>query len=206
MIRLTLRRLASERLAALGYAVLVFATVLAFAVAPRALEDVSNRALRHELAATASVERNLRIQELLRASALPLPARDDVVEVGTEMLADLPPMLAALVMDQAFVVETPSWTVLEGTDVDSILSLRIQQGVDEHVRIVAGAPATGRVQFIEDPRPSAPPNQRAAVYEAVMARSAAERMGVEIGAPARRARPAHAGRQHRRAARDHRLL
>lgn len=181
MLRLTLRRLASERVAALGYALLVFATALAFAIAPRALEDVSNGALRQELAATASTERNLRIAELLRANALPLRQRDEVVEIGGDLRDRLPLLLQGLVTDQSFLVETPSWMVLEGTDVDSILSLRLQEGAEQRVTLVAGSPASGRVQYIEDPRPNAPPNQRAVVYEALMARSAAERMGVEPG-------------------------
>jgi putative ABC transport system permease protein len=181
LIRLALRRLSTEKLPALGYALLVFVTALAFAAAPRALESVSNQALHSELATAGSGERNLRIVERLGGAALPLPSRDSVTEVGQALRDQLPPAIDGLIRHETWVVETPSWQIIEGTSLISILSLRIQADVDEHVRVVEGRAATGQVQYIEDTRPHAPPNQRAVVYEAIMHVKAARQMGIPVG-------------------------
>ena len=178
---LWLRRLADERTASLGLALLVFATALAAGLGPRLLERMSDEALQSELAAASSFERNTVIYETARPRALPLTELSDLREAGERLEGALPAEVRRLVHERSRLVETSIWHVIEGTDVNSLLRLRVHEGALERVRLVEGRLPTGTVLVEPDERPNAPPNQRAWVYEAILPASALDEMGAAVG-------------------------
>lgn len=181
VIGLSLRRLRDERVPVVGFVLLVMVTAFAFALGPRLLEQVSNGALRTELAAAPSAERNLRVIEVARGTALPLEQLSDVEETAEALQASFPPSIRELIVDRGLVVETPSWEAISGTGTASLMTLRMQDGVMDRLRLVDGRAATEVTRVVADPRPDALPSQRAVVYEAVMSAAAAERMGISTG-------------------------
>jgi hypothetical protein len=94
---LWLRRLADERTASLGLALLVFVTALAAGLGPRLLERSSDEALESELAAASAFERNTVIYEVARAQARPLAEFSDVSEARQRLEAAFPTELRRLV-------------------------------------------------------------------------------------------------------------
>ena len=176
-----LRRLADERAAALGLAVLVFVTALAAVAGPRLLEQLANDALRSELAAANSFERSTVIYEVARPMATPLNELDDVESAGDRLAQALPAELGRLTSSRSELVETPLWEVHTGTELDTMLSLRIHEGALERLRLVSGRLPTGTIAVAPDERPFAPPGQRAWIYEAVISSAAARELALEVG-------------------------
>ncbi|MGH2407363.1 MAG: FtsX-like permease family protein [Candidatus Limnocylindrales bacterium] len=189
VVSVSLRRLPAERAAAAGFAALLFLTALCFATAPRVAEHVADTALHQELAAAPSVERNVTIIETAsgfrgRQDNPAAPALDTVDQVraaGLGLQSAFPPVIAALVQDRRFVVDSSIWDVTAGAGNSSQLALRIQEGVEDHLRLVKGRWPTGKVTIIPDPRAGAPPGSLSAVYEGVLPATSATEMGVGVG-------------------------
>ena len=75
-------------------------------------------------------------------------------------------------------VDSTSWDVESGTQFMSILDLRLQQGIEDHVTLVDGRLPNGHViRRIVDPITA----ERAVVYEVMLPESAAKEMGVSVG-------------------------
>lgn len=180
-LSVSLRRLRDERVAAFGLIVLVFATALAFGLAPRLFERVSNDALQSELAQAVAPERNVEIDEVERSKTEVMQTGDDAVAAGDRLLAAFTAPLPSVINAKRYLVDTPLWTILSGTRVDGILDLRIQQDVQDHLHLVAGRFPSGRVRVVPDPRPGALPDQRAVAYEVAINQSAAEQLGIGPG-------------------------
>jgi putative ABC transport system permease protein len=176
-----IRRLVDERTATLGLALLVFATALAAAVGPRLLEQLSNEAVRTELAAAPAFERHMVIYETARRQATPPRELADVERTKDDMRADLPAEIDRLIDSTATVVETPLFHALEGTSFSTVLDLRIHEGAFERLVLVDGRLPTDRIGILPDERPTALAGQRLIVYEALLPASAASEMGVGVG-------------------------
>jgi putative ABC transport system permease protein len=176
-----LRRLADERAAALGLALLVFVTALVAAGGPRAFEQLANAALRQELGAANSFERSTVIYEVARPLASPLSELGELEAAGDRLEEAFPAELRGLISSRSELVETPLWEVFAGTDLNGVMSLRIQQGALERLRLVSGRLPSGSISVQPDERPFAPPGQRAWIYEAVVSAAAAAELAVEVG-------------------------
>ncbi|MFI5254146.1 MAG: FtsX-like permease family protein [Candidatus Limnocylindrales bacterium] len=186
-IAVSLRRLPAERAAAAGFALLVFVTALCFAIAPRLADHLATDGLHVELAAAGPAERNLNVIETTRGSAAVIKdtlALDDLAAVHAAQAgleARLPATVGALIADRHFVLDTSLWEVATGAGAPTVLSLRIQEGIEDRLKLTAGRMPTGTVTVAEDPRPEAPPGSHAVVYEAILPATAAAEAGVGVG-------------------------
>ena len=184
-IRLTFRRLRRDRAAAAGLVALVFVTAFVFAVAPRALATVADQALRDEMVAAGSADRNLRLDQLTR----PCCTRDtavNVVEHGDELAAQLPAVLKAVAArpptsSPSYVIQTPLWHATSGTPIDNVLALRIQQDVQAHVTLTAGRWPTGITSSEPDVAPGALANAVVTTFEVAISDDAAKALQVSVG-------------------------
>ena len=176
-----LRRLRGELVAALAVAGLVFITALAVAVAPRLLEQRSDRALRTELAAASSFDRNTVIYEFSRSYSRPLEDFADMTDEAAELQTAFPPDVQDLIVARTSLVETPLWQVRETADLQSVLRIRAQDGLFDHLRLTSGRLPTDITTITDDDRPGARPEQYSFVYEALLPASAATDMGIELG-------------------------
>ena len=178
VLRLQLRRLRSEALPGLTLAGLVFVTTLLLAVGPRMLERISNQSLAGELGAAPAAQRDIVITELSRPTAdVPTTAADTQARLDV-LSQQFPPELNALISNRSYVVDSTSWDVESGTQFMSILDLRLQQGIEDHVTLVDGRLPNGHViRRIVDPITA----ERAVVYEVMLPESAAKEMGVSVG-------------------------
>ncbi|HEY7942499.1 MAG TPA: hypothetical protein VID25_11170 [Candidatus Limnocylindrales bacterium] len=184
-IRLTLRRLRRDRAAAAGLVALVLITTFVFAVAPRALATVADQALRDEMGAASSADRNLRLDQLKR----PCCTRDtavNVIEQGDGLAAQLPAALKAIAgrppsSAPSYVIETPLWYATSGTPIDNVISLRIQQDVQAHATLTTGRWPTGTTNSVPDTAPGALANAVVTTFEAAIADDAARALQVGVG-------------------------
>lgn len=186
-IALSLRRLPSERAPALGFSLLVFATALCFTLAPRLAERVADDGLHAELAAAPSSDRSLTVIESIRGTfavrpeALRLGDLDDVHAAGAGLEASFPAAVGTLVDDRRFVMDSTVWEVTAVASTASLVVLRVQEGIEDRLHLVAGRMPTGKVVLAPDTRPEAPLGALAATYEALLPAPAAAEMGVRVG-------------------------
>jgi putative ABC transport system permease protein len=166
----------------MAIAVLVFVTALALAVGPRLLERLASQALVSELQSAASVERNIIVSETSRSGGVVLDSVEAAQQATLDLEGQLPAEVQPLVAERRFVAESTSWEVLSGTQFTSLLFLRIQQDIDQHVELVSGRMPTAFVGTEPDPRPGALPDQRAAIYEVMLSERTADEMGVSVDA------------------------
>jgi len=178
LLRLQLRRLRAELLPGLAIAGLVFVTTLLLAVGPRMLERISNQSLANELNEAPATERDIVITELSRPTAdVPKTAADIDARLD-QLSAQFPADVNALVSDRSYSVVTTGWDVESGTQFMSLLDLRVQPGIEDHVELVDGNLPTGHIiRRIVDPITG----ERAVVYEAMLSEPAATEMGVSVG-------------------------
>jgi putative ABC transport system permease protein len=182
LLRLQLRRLRGERVSGVAVALLVFVTALALALGPRLLERLANEALVFELQSAPSVERNIIVSEGSRASGVLLDTLEKAQQATLDLEQQLPAEVKPLIAERRFVAESTSWEVLSGTQFASLLFLRVQQDIEQHVELVSGRLPTGFVGIEPDPRPGALPDQSAAIYEVMLSERTADEMGVTVDA------------------------
>ena len=107
---LLLRHLASDVTASVLVAVLVFVTVLVFAIAPRALAHLGNDELRYELARISPVARDLLASGFLaqRPPSEPRDSAADILGPSDSVLEGIPEKLPPVLSS---IVGPPSWTL-----------------------------------------------------------------------------------------------
>lgn len=180
-LAMSLRRLREDRLPALGLVVLVLATAFVFAAAPRLLGRVADDALRGEVAGSSSETRNIQLVQERRIPATggdPLGAVD---AAGADLQAQIPARVRSLVVDRVYTVETPRWQIRSETRVPSLVTLRIQQGVADRIRIVAGRGPTGAIQPVVAPEGAPLPAGQGPAYEVALSTVTAADFGVGLG-------------------------
>ncbi|HXR27653.1 MAG TPA: FtsX-like permease family protein [Candidatus Baltobacteraceae bacterium] len=178
---ITLRRLRRDRAAAVGLVALVFVTTFVFAVAPRALATVADAALRQEMAAATSVDRDIRLDQVVPPST-PDSRASDVAAQGDALASQLPaPLRAVAGAPPSYVVETPLWHALSGTPIDNVIALRIQQDVQAHLTLTGGRWPTGTTTSAPDRIPGAIPRATITTFEAAIADDAAQALQVGVG-------------------------
>ncbi len=177
----SLRRLRDERIPALGLVALVLVTALVFALAPRLFERVADGALRSEVDGATSATRDLRLDRVGRIEAGAADPLSEVDAVGADLGSQLPAAVRSILADRVAVIDTPYWRIGAGVQTPSVVTLRIQEGVESRIRLVGGRLPTGATRTIPDPSPDARPGDALVVLEAAMSDAAAAAMGVPPG-------------------------
>ncbi len=173
--------LRSEPRWSLGVAALILVTALVASAVPRVLERASDGALRDEVAAAPSIVRDLELDQVGRIA----PSSDDplgaVEAAGAALELRYSAPIPSLVSAGSVVVDTPLWHVIAGTTLDTVLTLRIQQGVESHLKLVAGRLPTGASRTINDPTPGASPDSQLVLFETALSAQTADKLAVKVG-------------------------
>jgi putative ABC transport system permease protein len=176
------RGLRAEPLRSVGVAVLLLVTVLIASSVPRVLSRASDSALHQELAAAPATVRNLELVQYGRitpsSGANPL---ESVAAAGATLETRYPAPIPAVISTSQLVVDTPLWHPSAGTPLDSVLNLRIQEGVDQHIKLSAGRLPTGATKLIPDPTPQADPDSQLMVLEVATSSQTAAKLQLPIG-------------------------
>ncbi|HEX2045305.1 MAG TPA: FtsX-like permease family protein [Gaiellaceae bacterium] len=180
--RVLLERLRSDgpvvlaALAVVGFASFVVAAV------PRALNEMADEGLRHEVARASALERDV---EILRAGRIPAGLEDEPlarVAARGEELAGLLGAVEAVVGERTAVVDSPRYSLQAGAPLPGTtryVTLRQASGLDGHVRAVEGRlpePTVGSARVDVVGR-----IDRARVFEVAFSRTAAQLLAVEVG-------------------------
>ena len=190
----SLRRLRQARLAFAGLAALVFVTALVASGMPRVFERVSTDAIQRAVASLPSTDRDIELDQTDPGSpggSLPqYPTLDAVAAKGTALRGTFPAPLPKVLGPSTYVVETPSYQALQGTTLAAELRLRIMEGVEGHLSLVAGRAPTGAVSTAPNPLNNTStqgfaqgPTAAATVpqLEAEISASAATKLGLKVG-------------------------
>ena len=179
-VTLLLKRLRDDWAVTLGLVCLFLVVDLVAASAPRLLEQAADRSLRSELAAAGSSERSIQLLQKGRIDAAGTTGLDVLDARGKALEAAFDPNVEALVSSRAVVVETPLWQVDAGTS-GAFVTLRIEQGIESHVTVVAGRLPGGTVGSAPYGGPAATAAGSVPSFEAALSAEAAARMGIGVG-------------------------
>lgn len=181
-LRSALRRLATVRVTALGYALLVLVTAFVFAAAPRAAEGIADRTLREDLAAAAPFGHDL---ELSVVDTIPPDAGGDpldgITARGRDLESQLPAAVKGVIPTWVTLADTARWTVLAPLAEPATMTLRFQPGAETRITYTSGRAPTQATTTIpvtptgEGVAPEAP------VFEGAISESAASLLGVKLG-------------------------
>ncbi len=179
-LAMSLRRLRQDRAATIGLFALVGITAFVFAIGPRLLSQVTDRALRDEVAAAPAAVRDIQLIQERRIGPAVGDPMGAVDAAGAELGGRIPPAISDLFVDRVFSVDTPRWRVLADTKTPSLLTLRVQQDVDDRIRYASGRAPTGatRIQVPAEGSSTLPPSIG---YEVAVSTETADMMGVGIG-------------------------
>ncbi len=180
-LRISLRRLGQERVPALGLILLVLVTAFLFAVAPRLLSRVADDALRAEVSGASAAVRDVQLIQERRLGT----SRDDpmapVISAGADLGSEIPPSVSRLFADRIYTVDTPRFRVMSSTRTPSLLSLRVQQGVADHIRYTEGRAPTGALQAVPGGPGTATTPGPTTAFEVALSTESASGMGVKVG-------------------------
>ena len=180
-IALWSRGLRSEPARSLGVAALVLVTVLIASSVPRVLARASDESLHAEVASAASPIRNLEIVQDGRIAADDTEPLAAVDTAGAALAAKLPAPIPSVIASRSAVIDTPLWHPNVGTPLESVLNLRIQEGVDSHLHLVTGRLPTGANRLISDPSPGADPESQVTLVEGMLASETAAKLELSAG-------------------------
>ena len=176
---LALRRLRSDLAPTLGVLVLVLVTALIAALAPRVLASLANGAIHGAIDAAPVAARNIALLET--GIAFPGPVDDPLEQVrssGEERLGTFPIRVQDLVQRTDALVETARFKLTKPTTDPAFLRLRIQDGIDDHIRYVEGRKPTAAVETRSDVGPEH--LDEVPVYEGAVAAETARRFGLAV--------------------------
>ncbi len=174
-----LRRIRVDVAPTLGVLVLVLATALIAALAPRILASLADDAVRGEVAAAPAAARNIVLVE--HATIGDGPPDDPLAEVRTagDVLRETFPLrVERLVASQDAVVESNRFRLQKPTTDPAFIRFRIQEGIDGHVRYVEGRAPTATVETRDDVGPEA--LDGVPVFETGVSRQTADRFGLVL--------------------------
>ncbi len=175
------RGLRSEPLRSLGVGALILVTVLIAASVPRVLNRASDSALHQEATDAASTVRDLQLVQEGRIAAGSGNPLQPVRAAGQALQAHFPAEIPAITSAAGLVVDTPLWHPSAGTPLDAVLNLRIQDDVEQHVKIVSGRLPSGTTTTIPDPTPGASPDSVLTVFEVAASTQTATKLNVAVG-------------------------
>ena len=180
-----LRRLRVEVGIALLIVGLVAATSLVFSAAPRLLDRVSDDGLRHEVASSGPVQRNL---QLSTVSVLPDAAGslEAVNQLGDSFADEFPTVVRNAIAGRLLAFTTVRFAIADPPEYTTFVSLRYQSGLDDSIRLTDGrlpastgqslAQASFGLDPSEEPPPAVPP-----VFEIAVSDATAQEIGVGVG-------------------------
>lgn len=180
-VRSSLRRLRDERLSAVGLAVLVFATALAAAAAPRLEARVADGALFESIRRAEPAQRNLqwlREDRFETGGGDPLAAVQAISDQVHELLPD---SVAALVTDRSWSIDSGRSMLPEVIGDPATMRLRVQPDAISHLTLRAGRWPTGDTVHAPDrTSPEAIP-RRVTFFEVALSTMTATAIGVDVG-------------------------
>jgi putative ABC transport system permease protein len=175
-----LKRIGDDRGATIGFALLVLVTALLAALAPRVLAALADEAVRAEVRSAPVVARSI---VLLEDRTFGQGPDDDplaeVRNVGDQLFQTFPASIQVLVARRDIQVESGRYRVQKETTDPAFVRLRIQEGIDDHIRYVAGRPPTSTVIARNEVGPQAVND--VPVYEAAISSDTARQFGIELG-------------------------
>ncbi len=177
---MALNRIADDRGATIGFAALVLVTALLAALAPRILASLADEAVRAEVRNAPAVARSIvLIENRVFGDG---PADDPLArvrEAGDDLHATIPASIQGLVDRRDIVVESGRYRVQKPTTDPAFVRLRIQEGIADHIRYVAGVPPTSSVTTRDDVGPESV--DQVPVYEAAISADTARQFGIALG-------------------------
>lgn len=180
-VRSSLHRLRDERLSAVGLAVLVFATALAAAAAPRLEGQVADDALFETVRRAEPAQRNLQWLREDRFDSGGVDPLGAVQATSDQVHALLPDSLAALVTERSWSIDSGRSKLPEVSGDPATMRLRIQPDAIAHLTLLAGRWPTGNTVRAPD-RTSTEINQpKATFFEVALSTVTARTIGVDIG-------------------------
>jgi putative ABC transport system permease protein len=174
-----LRRIRTDLAPTVGVMVLVLATALVAALAPRVLAGLADDAVRQGIAAAPAAARNMLLLQHTIVGAG--PGDDPLAEVhaaGDELLATLPARVGRLVETRDATVESARFRLQKPTTDPAFIRFRVQEGIGDHVRYVEGRAPTAAVETRDDVGPMA--LDGVPVFETGVSRATADRFGLAV--------------------------
>ena len=174
-----LRRIRVDLAPTLGVLVLVLATALIAALAPRVLASLADDAVRGSVAAAPAAARNIVLIE--HTTIGDGPPGDPLAEVraaGDALRETFPPRVERLVASQDAVVDSNRFRLQKPTTDPAFIRFRIQEGIDDHIRYVEGRAPTATVDTRDDVGPEA--LDGVPVFETGVSRATADRFGLVL--------------------------
>ena len=180
-----LRRLRVEIGIALLIVGLVAATSLVFSAAPRLLDRVSDDGLRHEVASSGPVQRNLQLSSV---SVLPDAggSLEAVNQLGDNFADEFPAVVRNAIAGRLLAFTTVRFAIADPPEYTTFVSLRYQSGLEDSIRLTDGrlpastgdslAQASFGLDPSEEPPPPVPP-----VFEIAVSDTTAQEIGVGVG-------------------------
>jgi len=181
VVTLFLRRLAVERPAAIGVAVVVLVTAVVFGAAPRLLARAADDALRDTVVRYPVASRNLQLDQRSRIAAATDDPLAGVEAAGGDLQSRLPESIAATIGDRVASADTTRWSVVSGQPLPPVLTIRWEPREFEHIRFVEGSAPTGVGPSVVVPATPTDPEGPSPVYEIAMARPSADKIGAHVG-------------------------
>jgi putative ABC transport system permease protein len=179
-LTLSLRRIGDDRAPTAGLAVLILVTALVAAMAPRVLAGLSDGAVRADVREATPAARNIVV---MRHTLIGTGPKGDplgpVDAAGAQLEATFPQPVRKLVTAHDAIVESGRFRVQKPTTDPAFIRFRIQDGVDDHLRYVAGAPPTATVTTRDGVGPEA--ENDVPVYETAVSTTTAAQFGLELG-------------------------
>jgi len=172
-VAVLLRRIRAERGVALLLFVLVAVTSLVVAASPRLFDGVADAGLRYEVERATSTQRNLQFTSVDRIVAEDPDALGRVDARGEALLDRLPESVRQLIEARRYVVDTTRFRLVDPPNYPSYITLRYQDGIDEHIEIAEGR-RPERLPELEDDE--APPR-----FEVALSTATAAELLVKVG-------------------------
>src|SRR3990170_5109919 len=141
-VAVLLRRIRAERGVAILLFVLVAVTSLVVAASPRLFDRVADAGLRYELDRATSTQRNLQFTTVDRIRAEEDDALANIADRGDDLMERLPESVGRLIEARGYVLDTTRFRLVDPPNYASLVTLRHQDGVEEHIQFEAGRPPT----------------------------------------------------------------
>jgi putative ABC transport system permease protein len=178
-ILVALRRLRHDRSASAGVAVLVLATALVAALAPRIVAHLADEAVRGEVTAAHAAARNILVlQHRVLGDGPPGDPLAAVRDAGARLLDTFPAGVREDVSARDAYVETGRFRLQVPTTDPAFVRFRIQEGVDAHIQYVQGRAPTPAIARRDDVGPEH--LDGIPVYETGISAATATRFGLVL--------------------------